>query len=145
MGNTLDKSMIHGHDVIVFDGDCVLCSGFFAFMHSRDRMAKFRYVVAQSPLGQAIYAQLGLPTHDFETNLVVVDGRVYQRLDAFAAAMRALPGLWPLLSMCRFFPGPVKDALYFLIARNRYRLFGRRQTCLVPDDQVRSLFLPEGF
>ncbi|WP_259994218.1 thiol-disulfide oxidoreductase DCC family protein [Leisingera sp. M523] len=134
-----------GKDLIVFDGECVLCSGFFRFMLRHDRAGRFSFATAQSPLGQQLYRQHGLPTDNFETNLVIVDGRTYQRLDAFAAAMRALPGPWPALSVCRFLPGRLKDALYFSIARNRYRLFGRFDTCLIPGPEVRARFADGGF
>ena len=139
------KQFVAESNLIVFDGECVLCSGFFRFMLRHDRDQLFGFATAQSPLGQRLYTQLGLPTRDFETNLVIVDGVVHQRLDAFAAAMRVLPGAWKALSWCRFLPGVVKDPLYNLIARNRYRLFGRFDTCLIPDQALRSRFLPDGF
>ncbi|WP_420584385.1 thiol-disulfide oxidoreductase DCC family protein [Ruegeria sp.] len=145
MSNFRIAELTEGQDLIVFDGECILCSGFFQFMVTRDRRQRFRYASAQSPVGQRLYQQLGLPTGDFETNLVIIGERVHQRLDAFAAAMKTLPGLWPVLSLCRFLPGFVKDPLYHAIARNRYRLFGRAEACLIPDAGLRSRFLPEGF
>ena len=132
-------------DLIVFDGECVLCSGFFQFMLRHDRGQRFRFATAQSPLGQLLYSRLNLPTDEFETNLVIIDGEVHQRLDAFAAAMRVLPGAWPVLSLCRFLPEFVKNPLYHAIARNRYALFGRYETCLVPDPALRSRFVSDGF
>ena len=130
-----------GRDVIVFDGVCVLCSGFFRFVLRHDRRARFGFATAQSPLGQALYRALDLPTDDFETNLVIVDGRVYQRLDAFAAAMRALGWPWAGLSALRWLPAALKDPAYHAIARNRYRLFGRTDTCLIPTPDLRARFL----
>ncbi len=132
-------------NLIVFDGECVLCSGFFRFMLERDRSRNFQFATAQSPLGQKLYRDLDLPTCDFQTNLVIVNGAAYQNLDAFAAAMRQLPGLWPLLSVCRFLPGLVKDPIYRLIARNRYTLFGKTKTCLVPGPDVKAHFASDGF
>ena len=114
-------------------------------MLHHDRKGRFRFATAQSPLGQQLYASLGLPTHDFETNLVVVDGRVYQKLDAFAAAMRVLPGVWRVLSLCRYLPAFLKTPLYNAIARNRYALFGRCDSCLRPDATLRSRFVTDGF
>lgn len=135
-----------GHrDVIVFDGECVLCSGFFRFMLRHDRARRFDFVLAQSALGSDFYKALDLPTVDFETNLVIVEGKVYQRLDAFAAAMSALGWPWKALSVCRHLPGFVKDPLYHLIARNRYALFGRRGTCMLPDAAVRARFVQGGW
>ncbi|WP_299659675.1 thiol-disulfide oxidoreductase DCC family protein [uncultured Ruegeria sp.] len=132
-------------DLIVFDGECVLCSGFFQFMLRHDRGQRFRFATAQSPLGQLLYSRLNLPTDEFETNLVIIDGKVHQKLDAFAAAMRVIPGAWPVLSLCRLLPEFVKKPLYHAIARNRYALFGRYETCLVPDLALRSRFVSDGF
>ncbi|WP_425052613.1 thiol-disulfide oxidoreductase DCC family protein [Psychromarinibacter sp. S121] len=139
------RARIEGRDVIVFDGECVLCSGFFRFMLARDRERRFSYATAQSELGHALYTALGLPIDDFETNLVIVGGCIYGKLDAFAAAMRALPGPWPVLGAVRWLPKPLKDPAYGVIARNRYRLFGRYDACMVPDADLRARFLPGGF
>ncbi|WP_170330882.1 thiol-disulfide oxidoreductase DCC family protein [Ruegeria arenilitoris] len=145
MPNPVSASLKNIQDAIVFDGECVLCSGFFRFMLARDKTHRFKFVTAQSPLGQRLYRELGLPTRDFETNLVIVNGKVHRRLDAFAAAMKSLPGAWPVLSLCRFLPRWLKDPLYHSIARNRYKVCGRTQTCLIPDAALQSRFLPEGF
>nr|WP_298846295.1 DCC1-like thiol-disulfide oxidoreductase family protein [uncultured Ruegeria sp.] len=132
-------------NLIVFDGECVLCSGFFRFMLKRDLRQSFQFATAQSPLGQKLFCDLGLPTQGFQTNLVIVEGAVYQHLDAFAAAMRQLPGLWPLLSVCRFLPSFVKNPVYHLIARNRYSVFGRFATCLMPGPDVKARFARYGY
>lgn len=137
--------LFKGLNLIVFDGECVLCSGFFRFMLKRDKDQRFQFATAQSPLGQNLYSALGLPVNDFETNLVIVEGKVFQRMDAFAAAMRALPGAWPVLSVVRFLPRLIKDPLYHCIARNRYALFGRSKACLLPDDTLRARFALQGF
>lgn len=139
------QARLGGADLVVFDGVCVLCSGFFRFMLRQDRQARFRFATAQSEIGQALYAALDLPREDFETNLVIVEGRIHQRLDAFAAAMRALGGLLGPLSWLALLPAGVKDRAYHAIARNRYRLFGRRATCLLPDAALRGRFLPGGW
>ena len=131
--------------LIVFDGECVLCSGFFRFMLRHDRQKCFQFVLAQSELGAALYRALELPTDEFETNLVVVDGVIHQKMDAFAFAMQTIGWPWRGLSVLRFLPAPVKNPLYSLIARNRYSLFGRYQACMIPDASVRARFLPGGW
>ena len=132
--------------IVVFDGVCVLCSGWMDFLVRRDAAAtRFRFVVTQSPLGQALYRHYCLDPVDFETNLVLVDGRLHTKLDAFAAVMRALPNLWPLLSVARVIPAPIADRLYDLIAKNRYRWFGKRDACLMPTSELRARFLPDGW
>ncbi|MEM7643368.1 MAG: DCC1-like thiol-disulfide oxidoreductase family protein [Pseudomonadota bacterium] len=134
------RAALGPRDVIVFDGVCVLCSGFFRFMLARDR-GRFAFVTAQSPLGQAMYRDLGLPTDDFETNLVIVDGLIHRRLDAFAAAMSTLAWPWRALAAVRIIPEPLKNRAYHSIARNRYRIFGRTGACLLPTPDIRDRFL----
>ena len=132
---------LQGRNLIVFDGACVFCSAFFRFMLRHDRREIFSYATAQSPLGQGLYAALDLPLTDFETNLILVDGVIYQRLDAFAAAMAQLGYPWRALALCRHLPVWLKDAIYKPIARNRYRIFGRYEACLIPDARLRARFL----
>ena len=136
---------LNGRNLIVFDGECILCSGFFRFMLRHDSDLPFDFATAQSPLGQRLYAALELPRDDFETNLVFVDGTVYGNLDAFAVAMGQLG--WPLrlLSGLRWLPHWIKMPVYRLIARNRYRIFGRYDTCLMPNAKQRARFAPEGY
>ena len=136
-------SEVSDTDLIVFDGECVLCSGFFRFMIERDA-GRFRFATAQSPVGQSLYKHLGLPVTDFETNLVIVNGVTYQRLDAFCAAMQRLGWPWRALGVARFLPSLIKNSMYHLIARNRYRIFGRYETCMMPTPDVISRFVKNG-
>ena len=113
-------------------------------MLRHDTAQHFCYATAQSQIGQDLYRALRLPTTAFETNLVISNGAIYQRLDAFAAAMQALPMPWRFAAQCRRLPQGLKDALYLPIARNRYRLFGRYDACIIPDAGVKSRFVPGG-
>jgi len=133
--------VLAGRHVIVFDGDCVLCSGFFRFVLTRDTRRLYSFAVAQSPFGEALYAHFGLKPADYDTNLVLHDGVLSTRLDAFAAVMGDLGWPWRALSVVRWLPRPLSDWLYERIARNRYRLFGRRDSCLVPGPDVRAQFI----
>lgn len=127
--------------LIVFDGVCIFCSGFIKIVLRHDRSEMFRFVAAQSPLGQALYKHYGLDTRVFETNLVIVEGRVYTKLDAFVQVAKRLPLPWPLFAVVRVLPRFVADRLYDVIARNRYRLFGRTEHCMVPPQRVQTRFL----
>lgn len=139
------QELLQGRDVIVFDAVCVLCSRFFRFVLKHDKQARFSFATAQSDVGASLYAALGLPSDEFDTNLVIINGNIYQRLDAFNHAMIHLGGIWPLLSVARILPKRLKDFLYYRIARNRYRLFGKFETCMIPDKDVKACFLPNGF
>ncbi len=127
--------------LLVFDGVCVLCSGFARFILKRDANFAFRLVTAQSPLGQALFRHYGLATDDFETNLVLADGRAYAKLDTVAIAGARLGGPWRLLSLLRLIPRPIGDWLYDRVARNRYALFGRTEACMMPPPEWRDRFI----
>ena len=127
--------------LIVFDGECVLCSGLARFVLRRDRDFVFRLTTAQSPVGQALFRHYGLDTETLATNLVLIDGTPYGKLDTVAAVGRRLGGGWRLLSMLRFIPRPVGDWLYDGIARNRYHLFGRYSRCPAPEPRWRERFI----
>lgn len=127
--------------LIVFDGVCHLCTGFVRFVIRRDRERMFLFLPAQSPRGTALYARLGMRTSDWESNLLVADGRVYTELDAFIEVTRRFGGPWRLMPVLYAVPRPLRDRLYRWIARNRYRWFGRRDTCYVPTAELVLRFL----
>lgn len=127
--------------LIVFDGVCVLCSGFARFVIARDREGAFRFATAQSPLGQALYRHFGLDPTEYETNIVLADGIAYGELGSAAQVLARLPRPWRWLRVIGRIPEPLSGWLYRRIARNRYRLFGKRETCMVPPPDWRGRFL----
>ena len=130
--------------VIVFDGVCVLCSGFARFVARRDASRQFRFVAAQSPLGAAIYRHAGLDPVNYETNLLIDGGHIFGKMDAVAGIMRRLGGIWRLAALAGRLPHGIADRLYDRVAQNRYRLFGRRQACIVPDADWRDRMVGPG-
>lgn len=128
-----------GHDVILFDGLCVLCSGFARFVAARDAGDRYRFVTAQSARGRALYEAHGLDPDEMSTNVVVRQGRAHTKMAAFAAVMTGLGWPWRAASAVRLVPGAISDPVYDLIASNRYRL-GRR-TCPLPSAEVRHRLL----
>ncbi|QQS13212.1 MAG: thiol-disulfide oxidoreductase DCC family protein [Rhodospirillales bacterium] len=127
--------------VILFDGVCVLCAGFVRFVVARDRACAYRFVAAQSPLGQALLVDLGLSTVDFESNVLIEDGRAHFKSEAFIRVASRLTWPWRWAGTLRVCPRPLRDAAYDIIAGNRYRLFGRRDSCLVPSPALAARFL----
>lgn len=123
-------------NLIVFDGICIVCSGFARFMAARDKSAGFRFVDAHSGTGRALYREHGLDPDLMETNIVILDGRAYTKMASFTAAMRSLGWPWRLLAFLDLLPGRAADWLYDRIAQNRYR-FGRR-ACPLPSQALKD-------
>jgi predicted DCC family thiol-disulfide oxidoreductase YuxK len=127
--------------LIVFDGVCVLCSAFARFIVARDVNFAFRFTTAQSPLGQALYRHYRLDAQTFATNLLIVEGRVYGKLDSLAQTAALIGGPWRLLLGLRLLPYALADPAYDAVARNRFRLFGRHEHCMIPPSTWRARFL----
>jgi predicted DCC family thiol-disulfide oxidoreductase YuxK len=123
------------HPIIVFDGYCALCSGYARFVLAHDRAGIFRLAAAQSALGHALYVHYGLDPHDFETNILIADGKAYFKSEASIRILERLGPPWSLTRVLRFVPMATRDRIYAFIARNRLRLFGKRETCYVPGAQ----------
>jgi predicted DCC family thiol-disulfide oxidoreductase YuxK len=127
--------------LIVFDGDCVLCSRSMRLILRLDKKQRFRFATAQGAIGQGLYRHLGLPTDIFETYLLVSDGRAYQRTAAVIEIAKRLGWPWKAGAALVIIPRPVRDALYNLVARHRYRIFGRSTACGIADPAVRERIL----
>ena len=119
--------------LVVFDSDCVFCSRSMRLLVAMDRKGVFRLTSAQGPLGQTLYRQLGLPTDAFESNIVFADGRFHLKSDSVVAMAARLPWPWRVGVALRIVPRPIRDAAYDLVARRRYRIFGRRAACGLAD------------
>jgi predicted DCC family thiol-disulfide oxidoreductase YuxK len=124
--------------LIVFDGVCVFCSGFVQLILKLDQKKRFRFATAQSPLGEALFRRHGLPTGDYDSNLAIIDGAAFTKLDSFVAVMSALGWPWRATKARLILPRPLRDWLYDRVARNRYALFGRKDSCEIPSSELRQ-------
>lgn len=127
-------------DLIVFDGDCVLCSHWARFVHERDPNGRFKFVAIQSEFGRSLAARFGVDVDAPETNVIVIGGVARFKSDAAIALLAALPG-WAWVRALRLAPAPLRHWLYDVIARNRYRWFGRRARCLADDPSLQARIL----
>ena len=126
--------------VIVYDGVCVLCSRWVGFVIDRDPEARF--VAGQSTLGQALFRHYDLDAVDFETWLLVDEGRCFGGLTGVARMLRRWGRPWTFpAALIGCAPRRLGDWLYRRIARNRYRIFGRRDVCMVPTAALRARFI----
>jgi predicted DCC family thiol-disulfide oxidoreductase YuxK len=128
--------------VVLFDGVCRLCSGTVGFLARRDRRRTIRFAPLQSEAARRLLKGAPGEPSSMNTFVLVEQGRVYTRSDAALRVMAHLPGIWlPLAGALKVFPRSVRDAVYDWVARNRYRWFGRRESCLVPTPELRDRFL----
>ena len=130
--------------VIVFDGYCVLCSGWANFVLRHDHRKNFRLLAAQSPLGHALYAHYALGGDDYQSNLLLQNGRVFIKSEGSIMMASALGWPWRLATLLRVMPLAWRDKLYDWIASNRIRWFGRRDACYLPDPENADRFITTG-
>lgn len=128
--------------ILIFDGKCVLCSGFAEFVMRRDPEKQFRFLAAQTALGQALFEHLGLDTRDYESNILLEDGRAYWKWESAirACARLGIPWSW-MAGLGRLVPAAIGDRLYDLVAANRMRLFGQREKCYLPEPRDNDRFI----
>jgi predicted DCC family thiol-disulfide oxidoreductase YuxK len=117
-----------GPALILYDGDCVLCSGWFRFVAQRDHERRFLFTPIQSPYGRALAERYGIDPDNPQSNAVLIDNTVNLKSDSAIAAIAALPR-YGWVRIFRIVPKMLRDPLYSMIARNRYRWFGRNPTC----------------
>lgn len=129
------------HPLIIFDGECVFCSAWVQFALKHDSTGRYRFLAAQSPLGEALYRHYGLDTSDYETNILIEGGRAFFKSEGSIRMVAGLGAPWSAVRILRLLPRGLVDGLYEFVARNRLRIAGRRTTCFVPNAQQRSRFI----
>ena len=131
--------------IIIFDTDCVLCSGMVAFILAHEQAPTLRFAGAWSNEGLALAARHGFARADLdETFLLLIDNQVLARSDAAIALLRHLRRPWQWLAVSAILPRPLRDAAYGFVARRRYRWFGHRTNCTLvpPGERHRFIGVP---
>jgi predicted DCC family thiol-disulfide oxidoreductase YuxK len=128
---------------ILFDGVCNLCNASINFIIDRDKHNKFAFAPLQSVAGSKILHEhaVAIPDGDFDSIILVKNNKVYKKSSAALEIARDLSGLWPVFYVFKIVPSPIRDIFYDLIARNRYKLFGRSDTCRMPTPELQQKFL----
>ncbi|HEV2984313.1 MAG TPA: thiol-disulfide oxidoreductase DCC family protein [Vicinamibacterales bacterium] len=127
--------------VLLFDGVCTLCNGFVQFVIQRDPAGRFQFATLQSDAARRLLQAAPQPLPD--TLVLVENGRVFLRSTAALRVARGLKFPWPLAFVLVVVPRPLRDWVYDILARNRYRWFGRRDVCMVPTPELRARFLSD--
>jgi predicted DCC family thiol-disulfide oxidoreductase YuxK len=127
--------------VIVFDALCLLCSANARLILRNDRRRRFRLASMQSEAGAALYRRFGIDPADPETMILVEGDRARRDSDAVLAIWSGLGWPWRAAAAARIVPARLRDPVYRWLARNRYRWFGRRETCWLPGPDLADRFL----
>ncbi|MBL7745479.1 MAG: thiol-disulfide oxidoreductase DCC family protein [Chitinophagaceae bacterium] len=129
------------YPVVLFDGVCNLCNRSVQFIIKRDKQKKIRFASLQGKKGQALLQQFSLPVNNLNSFVLAEGDKVYRRSSAALRVARHLGGGWKLLYGFMIVPPFIRDAVYTLIAQNRYRWFGKREECMVPAPELKDRFL----
>ena len=127
--------------IILFDGFCNLCIGSVLFVIRRDPKSSYRFAPMQSEIGRQLLSDAGLTLSELSTFVLIQNGKVFTRSDAALQVLASLGRMWRIFRWMTIIPKPVRDWFYDFIARNRYSWFGKREVCMVPDEEIQSRFL----
>ena len=128
--------------IILFDGVCNFCNASINFLIDRDPKGVFKFAALQSEPGKAILEKHHITSiTDFDSVIVEKDGKLYQKSDAALEIARNMGGLWKLLYGFKIVPKFIRDFVYDLVAKNRYRFMGKMDACRIPTPELRARFL----
>lgn len=127
--------------IIIFDGKCNLCNGAVNFIIKRDKQALFSFTPLQSDISKSLMHKYKIEDLGLDTIVLIKDKKAYIRAEAVFEICKDLDGLYSLLRVFRILPSSFNDFLYRLIAKNRYKVFGKRSECIVPSEEVTFRFL----
>lgn len=133
--------MTSNRPTILFDGFCNLCNGAVNFVIDRDMRQQFCFASLQSEVGKRLLAQHQLPEAYLRSLVLIERQKAYIKSAAALRIARRLGGLWPLCYVFIVFPPAIRDYLYTIVAKNRYRWFGKSEACRYPTEAERARFL----
>ncbi len=132
--------------IVLYDGVCGLCNRLVQFLLKRDQHDRFRFASLQSELSQRVLTRHGLDPHDLDTVYIVQNfdqsnETLLGRSEAILYMLSRLGGIWGLAGIGRVLPRGLRDAVYKIVARNRYSVFGKHESCMLPEPKHRAKFL----
>jgi predicted DCC family thiol-disulfide oxidoreductase YuxK len=129
------------HSIVLFDGVCRFCNGWVQFLIRHDKSDRFRFSPIQSDFAQSFLSSHN-PDQPLPDSVILAEqGIVYTQSAAVLRIFKRLGGGWALLYMFIVIPGPIRDAIYQYMAKRRYRLFGKYDSCMLPTESVKRKFL----
>lgn len=127
--------------IILFDGVCNLCNSSVNFIINRDRTDYFKFGALQSEEGTALLKKYHLNTDVFDTLILIENDRIYTRSTAALRIAKKLSGFWPLFYIFIIIPKILRDPIYKVVSNNRYKIFGKKESCRFPTPSERAKFL----
>mgnify|MGYP003632315635 FL=1 len=129
------------HDILLFDGVCNLCNGAVTFIIDRDPKKHFKFAALQSDFGQSKLKELGFNQEEFDSLVLLSNGKVYRKSSAALRIAKKLKGLWPLLYIFIVIPPFIRHGVYDIIGKNRYKWFGKQDSCRMPTPELKQRFI----
>jgi len=133
--------MISEKKLILFDGVCNLCNGVVQFVIKRDRKNQFQFASLQSNTGREILRKFNLPVNTFNSFILVEGEIAYTKSTGALRVAKQLGGGWPVLYGLIIVPKIIRNGIYNLVARNRYKWFGKKEACVLPTPEFKAKFL----
>lgn len=127
--------------IILFDGYCNLCSGLVRFLIKRDKKDNFRFVSLQSDRTSELLSPFKIPEKINETVILIKENKIYLKSDAVIEIASIIGGIWRIFKSAQYIPKRFRDFIYDRIAKNRYRIFGKKQSCMVGIEDFNYKFL----
>jgi predicted DCC family thiol-disulfide oxidoreductase YuxK len=128
-------------NILLFDGVCNLCNGMVSFIITRDKKGKFKFSSLQSEAGRSWLERVGLSENEFDSFVLIKNENYYLKSTAALKTLRELGGIWKIFYVFIWVPRPLRDFLYDIIAKSRYKVFGKRNTCMIPTPEIEARFL----
>jgi predicted DCC family thiol-disulfide oxidoreductase YuxK len=129
------------HKILLFDGVCNLCNNTVLFVIKRDRKKQIRFGAIQSQEGKKLLQRFGIDQQYLGSLIFIDEGKVYLKSSGALRLSKYLSGLWPLLYALMVIPAFIRNPIYDFVAANRYKWFGKKEVCMIPTPELKSLFL----
>jgi predicted DCC family thiol-disulfide oxidoreductase YuxK len=129
------------HPILLFDGVCNLCNSTVQFVIRQDKHAVFRFASLQSDIGQALLHEHKVTENNLNSVILIYGGRYYAYSNAVLEMLRLLGGFWQMAYVFKMIPTFLRDPIYRFVAANRYRWFGKQESCWLPTAALRERFL----
>lgn len=134
------KNNVH-QPIIFFDGVCNLCNSSVNYFIKRDKKNILKFASLQSDAAKQILLQFGVEKVDLKSIIVLNNNKLYLESSAIIEILKQLGGIYKIFTIFWIIPKPIRDFLYQIIAKNRYRWFGKKESCMIPTPELKNKFI----